>query len=135
MGGAGSTRKYTIRTRTQGQSSTLGQEMDFTTAVRLARELHVEARPLSEIPHPDPYEMTEAVYGRVCSSESADHPPEKLTSTPGRKTAFVFGPDAVASIILGMESYSAVSSLGFTRDYIRHEVTVGQSLPPPSLVS
>ena len=94
--------------------------MDFSTVVELARELHVNAKPVSELSCAS--EVVEPVYGRICSSKSRGCPPERLTNTRGRKTAFVFGPDAITSVILRLESYRAVSSLGFTKDYIKHEV-------------
>ena len=94
--------------------------MDFPTIVELARQLHVDARPVSEVSCSGG--VAGAVYGRICSSSSRDCPPEKLTDAQDRKTAFVFGSDAITSVILRSESYSAISSLGFTKDYIKHEV-------------
>ena len=92
--------------------------MDFSTVVERARQLHEEGR--SPRDHGERV-LDEAVYGRVCSSQGR---PTRLSSTPGRKTAFVFGPDAISNIILRRESYQAIRSLGFTKDYITHEVAV-----------
>lgn len=91
--------------------------MNFAALVKRARDLHVREKVSGCCE-----EMVEEVYGRICTSET-DHPPEKLTKTPGRKTAFVFGPDAISSIILKMNTYDAVLELGFTRAYIYHEVS------------
>lgn len=91
--------------------------MNFAALVKRARDLHVREKVSGSCE-----EMVEEVYGRICTSET-DHPPEKLTKTPGRKTAFVFGPDAISSIILKMNTYDAVLELGFTRAYIYHEVS------------
>ena len=68
-----------------------------------------------------PVELEEDVYGRICTSRDGG-PPEKLTSTLCRKTAFVFGPDAVTSVILKMNAYDALLQLGFTRQYLHYEV-------------
>lgn len=96
--------------------------MDFSTIVELARQLHVHGRPRSDVSCIKSYdEVVETVYGRICSSGSH---PERLTDTPGRKTAFVFGPDAISSVILRSDSYSAIFRLGFTKDYIKHEVSL-----------
>ena len=98
------------------------QVMDFSTVVELARQLHVHGRPHSDVSCIKSYdEVVETVYGRICSSGSH---PERLTDTPGRKTAFVFGPDAISSVILRSDSYSAIFRLGFTKDYIKHEVSL-----------
>ena len=66
-------------------------------------------------------ELEEDVYGRICTSHDSG-PPQKLTSTVCRKTAFVFGPDAVLSVILKMNAYDALLELGFTRQYLHYEV-------------
>ena len=97
--------------------------MDFTAVIRLARQLHDEGRPLDGIGYADRDEvqLTEEVYGRICTSESAQ-PPEMLATRRGRKVVFVFGPDALVSVILRRCSYDAVTSLGFTSEYIHHEV-------------
>ena len=94
--------------------------MDFSTIVELARQLHVHGRPRNDVSCINSCEVAETVYGRICSSGSH---PEILTDTPGRKTAFVFGPDAISSVILRSDSYSAIFRLGFTKDYIKHEVS------------
>lgn len=98
--------------------------MDFSTIVELARQLHVHGRARSDVSCINSCEVAETVYGRICSSGSH---PEKLTDTPGRKTAFVFGPDAISSVILRSDSYSAIFRLGFTKDYIKHEVSSSSS--------
>ena len=94
--------------------------MDFPTVVERARRLHVEGYTVQQ--SVEEAVVKDCVYGRICSSESRDCPPTRLTSTAGRKTAFLFGPDAISSVILRLESYLAIRSLGFTKEYIRHEV-------------
>ena len=95
--------------------------MDFPSVVKRARELHTDG--LSPTQKQCAHDMVVGtVYGRICSSESRDSPPTQLTSSPGRKTAFLFGPDAITSVILKLESYQAIRSLGFTKEYVKHEV-------------
>ena len=95
--------------------------MDFPAVVKRARELHTDV--LSPTQRLCAHDMVvDTVYGRICSSESRDSPPTQLTSTPGRKTAFLFGPDAITYVILKLESYQAIRSLGFTKEYIKLEV-------------
>ena len=99
----------------------LQRVMDFPAVVKRARELHTDG--LTPTQKQRAYDMAVGtVYGRICSSESRDSPPTQLTSTPGRKTAFLFGADAITSVILKLESYQAIKSLGFTKEYIKHEV-------------
>ena len=96
--------------------------MDFSAVVQRAGELHRDGLSPTQ-GHSTNDTVVDSVYGRICSSESRDSPPTQLTSTPGRKTAFVFGPDAINSVILRLESYHSIRSLGFTKDYIKHEVS------------
>lgn len=95
--------------------------MDFSAVVERARLLHEGGLTPTES-HTADDAVIDSVYGRICSSESRDCPPTELTSTPGRKTAFVFGPDAISSVILSLESYQTIRNLGFTKEYIKHEV-------------
>ena len=74
----------------------LQRVMDFPAVVKRARELHTDG--LTPTQKQRAYDMAVGtVYGRICSSESRDSPPTQLTSTPGRKTAFLFGADAIIS--------------------------------------
>ena len=104
------------------RDSSGGSSMDFNTVVELSRELHEKCTPVSELSCGELEDVSDAVYGRICSSSSRECPPTRLTNDPDRKTVFVFGPDAIKSVILRMESYRAITSLGFTKDYIKHEV-------------
>ena len=97
--------------------------MDFSSVVELARRLHVDGCTADGVPTCEEVAV-DSVYGRICSSESRDRPPTQLTATLGRKTAFVFGPDAISSVVLRSDSYQAVRSLGFTKEYIKHEVCI-----------
>ena len=92
-------------------------KMNFATLVRRARDLHVRGKVAGCTE-----ELVDEVYGRLCTSET-DRPPEKLTTTRGRRTVFIFGPDAITSIILKMDAYDAILELGFTRAYVYHEVS------------
>ena len=89
--------------------------MDFGEVVQRARELHVEGKPSRE--NADDIRLTEEVYGRICTSPDSG-PPKNLATSAGRKTVFLFGPDAVSSIILKQNAYDACLSLGFDRAYI-----------------
>lgn len=105
--------------------------MDFSAVVERAKLLHEDG--LTPADGDAPNNVIDAIYGRVCSSESRNCPPTELTSTPGRKTAFVFGPDAITSVILSLGSYEAIRSLGFTREYIKHEVFAESGVATPLL--
>ena len=92
--------------------------MKFEEVVRRAKTLHVDG---TLLPAPEGgLSLAEMVYGRICSSASAG-PPEKIGSSH-RKTVFVFGSDAIESIVLKQDAYDILLSLGFDRAYIKHEV-------------
>ena len=95
--------------------------LDFTSVVESARLLHVEGKQTVT------YEarLSEPVYGRICSSKNA-LPPARLTSNPTRKTAFLFGADAISSIVLRNNAYDTLLRLGMTRDYLYYEVHIYQ---------
>ena len=96
--------------------------MDFSAVVHRATQLHVHG-----IEGTPGQPLVEEVYGRICSSRD-DGPPDSLATSAGRRTVFVFGSDAVASIVLRQNPYDALLSLGFDRPYIYHEVIVTSSV-------
>ena len=93
--------------------------MDFPAVVQTVKELHLEAKP----PRDGIINLEGGVYGRIFSSQGPA-PPKILAFTPGRKTVFVFGPDAVSSVLLKQATYEALLSLGFDRPYIYNEVSL-----------
>lgn len=99
--------------------------MDFTAVVQRARALHTEEELL--LPRLEGKQegdvLAEEVYGRICTSVDTS-PPERLATTPGRRTVFLFGPDAVENIILRSNTYEALLRLGFDRPYIHYEVAI-----------
>lgn len=97
--------------------------MDFLEVVRRARAVHLEgAEPDVVEEHEAAQDAPEAqVYGRICSSRGRQ-PPATLASTPARKAVFVFGPDAVRSVILRRSAYDSLCMLGFDRPYLYHKV-------------
>ncbi|XP_022082332.1 uncharacterized protein LOC110974774 [Acanthaster planci] len=60
------------------------------------------------------------IYGRICLTEGSNRQdiPVKLSSAPGRKTAFVFGPDTVCGALLTKKPYELLLHLGFLPEYI-----------------
>lgn len=93
--------------------------MDFHAVVQRAREFHAEGKvPSGE---ESAFELAEEVYGRICNTVSAG-PPEKLAA--GRKVVFVFGPDAISSIVLRKNTYDALLRLGNDRAHIYHEASL-----------
>lgn len=66
-------------------------------------------------------ELGEEIYGRVCSSVGED-PLVKLSSDPQRKCVFLFGPDAVRSILLQHSAYAILCSIGRDKDYLHYTV-------------
>ncbi|XP_033107763.1 uncharacterized protein LOC117109504 [Anneissia japonica] len=62
------------------------------------------------------------IYGRICTTSSADDMPVKLSDQPNRKTAFVFGPETVCSTLLQYQPYEMLIHLGFLPEYIEMKV-------------
>ena len=63
----------------------------------------------------------DVIYGRVCTT-AKDEPPPMLSSDTSRKSVFLFGPDAVETIILKQAAYNILCSIGRDRDYLYHMV-------------
>ena len=104
--------------------------MDFLEVVRRARAVHLEGAEPDLVASPRPLHDREAglaaseeVYGRICSSRGRQ-PPATLASTPSRKAVFVFGPDAVQSVILRRSAYDSLCMLGFDQPYLQHKVGI-----------
>lgn len=109
--------------------------MDFSAVVERARQLHTEGKDCKSIDLVDGaqviraprQDLTQEVYGRICNTDDPV-PPKVLSSTPGRQTVFLFGPDSVSSIILQHNAYDCLCSLGFDKEYICHEVRMGDCI-------
>ncbi|XP_038067571.1 uncharacterized protein LOC119737352 [Patiria miniata] len=69
------------------------------------------------------------IYGRICLTEGANRQtiPAKLSSAPGRKTAFVFGPDTVCGALLEKKPYELLLHLGFLPEYIHLKACIQKS--------
>ena len=62
--------------------------------------------------------LEKPIYGRVCTNTTA-----KLAAAPGRKTAFVFGPETLVSKAFVTKSpYELLLHLGFLPEYIHLKV-------------
>ena len=102
--------------------------MDFSSVVRRTRHL-LAGRSSPSKDEPDGMsgeevlELKEEVYGRVCTTAagSAD-PPVRLSSDAERKSVFLFGPDAVKSILLQQSAADILCSIGRDRDYLHYTV-------------
>lgn len=94
-------------------------DQDFKSVVESARQLYLEGK---QTFYEANVHLSEPVYGRICSSRKGE-PPAKLTANPNRKTAFIFGSDAIASIVLRNNAYDTLLRLGFTRDYLYYDVS------------
>ena len=96
--------------------------MDFTAVVERARQLHTEGQNFGKSTDlVDGNQDLTSIFGRICNTDDP-FPPKVLSSTPGRQTVFLFGPDSISSIILQQNAYDCLCSLGFDREYIYHEV-------------
>ena len=105
--------------------------MDFAAVVQRATELHTEGRfPPCLGGRQEDDVLVEEVYGRICTSVDTS-PPDRLATTPGRRTVFLFGPDAMQNIVLRSNTYDTLLRLGFDRPYIHYEVAI-YSRPAPS---
>jgi len=61
------------------------------------------------------------VYGRICLEKEA---PQCLANANDRKTVFVFGEDAITSVILRRTTYDSLVELGMLPEYIRYKVCI-----------
>ncbi len=63
--------------------------------------------------------LDKPVYGRICTNTTT-----KLAAAPGRKTAFVFGPETLVSeVFLTKSPYEILLHLGFLPEYIHLKVS------------
>ena len=69
---------------------------------------------------PDLIECTKNVYGRIVAE--GDGTLQYLSSSKERKTVFLFGEDAITSLLLRKSPYDSLIELGFTPEYIRYKV-------------
>ena len=67
--------------------------------------------------------LTEVIYGRVCTTRG-EEPPLLLSSDAERKGVFLFGPEAVESIIVRQSAYGILCSIGRDKDYLYHTVSI-----------
>ena len=65
-------------------------------------------------------ECTKNVYGRIVA-EGGERL-QYLSSSKDRKTVFLFGEDAITSLVLRKSPYDALIELGFTPEYIQYKV-------------
>lgn len=101
--------------------------MDFSAVVQKARQILAQGVSSSsdkksqdqEQTDDAPGAMRDLVYGRVCTTVGKD-PPEMLSSDKQRRTVFIFGPDAVESIIISQSSYDILCSIGRDKQYLFH---------------
>ena len=68
----------------------------------------------------DLIECTKNVYGRIVAE--GDGTLQYLSSSKERKTVFLFGEDAITSLLLRKSPYDSLIELGFTPEYIRYKV-------------
>lgn len=110
--------------------------MDFSAVVSKARQLltHNASRSslggeqvqLTEPRGRGGVSVREVIYGRVCTTKG-EEPPTMLSSDGDRKSVFLFGPDAVESIIVKQSAYGILCSIGRDKDYLHHTVYIGTS--------
>ena len=65
-----------------------------------------------------------SVYGRIVAEGEArgEGSLQYLSSSKDRKTVFLFGEDAVTSLVLRKSPYDSLIELGFTPEYIHYKV-------------
>lgn len=101
--------------------------MDFSAVVHKARQLldlaAAGGSTEAELARPagEQLELREEVYGRVCTTVGKG-PPIRLSSDAERKSVFLFGPDAVKSILLQYSAYDILCSIGRDKDYLHYTV-------------
>ena len=61
-----------------------------------------------------------SVYGRIVAEGEGSL--QYLSSSKDRKTVFLFGEDAVTSLVLRKSPYDSLIELGFTPEYIHYKV-------------
>ena len=63
---------------------------------------------------------TKNVYGRIVAEGEGSL--QNLSSSKDRKTVFLFGEDAIKSLVLRKSPYDSLIELGLTPDYIHYKV-------------
>ena len=96
--------------------------MDFSDLLKRIRSLHQSNFHCSSLPELTENDIPDVVYGRISNTESLSASPRMLSDTPGRRTTFLFGADALSSVILKRNAYEALTQLGFTKEYVKYKV-------------
>lgn len=98
--------------------------MDFSAVVQKAKRL-LAGTDDGEEGHQGPdasssCELVDHVYGRVCTTVEGREGPKKLSSDSERKSVFLFGPDAVKSVLLKQTAADILCSIGRDKDYLHY---------------
>ncbi|RDD43094.1 hypothetical protein TrispH2_005384 [Trichoplax sp. H2] len=64
------------------------------------------------------------VFGRICSTPTRQERPKNLSYVPGRKTAFVFGPETVQTLLLQKKPYEILLELGMLPEGIHEKCCI-----------
>lgn len=103
--------------------------MDFSAVVLRAKQLLSGTGGTSQSQE---LELGVEVYGRVCTTVGTE-PPARLSSDLQRKSVFLFGPDAVQSILLQSSAYDILCSIGRDKDYLHYTVCIVYTIELPLL--
>ena len=97
--------------------------MDFAAVIHKIEQLLVQdaVRETRDNGVTSPAELRGEIYGRVCT-KMGDAPPTMLSSDAERKSVFMFGPDAVKSLIDKQSAYDILCSIGRDKDYLHYTV-------------
>lgn len=91
--------------------------MDFPAVLQKARQLLEHCQPCT---HLEAVTGKDSIYGRVLNTTEM-RAPKMLSSDAERKSVFVFGPDAVESILLKQSAYDILCSIGHNKEYLYHK--------------
>ena len=94
--------------------------MDFNAVVQKTRQILAGGSDAVDSPGEE-LELGEEIYGRVCNKVGQD-PPIRLSSDPQRKSVFVFGSDALQSILQQHSGYGILCSIGRDKEYLHYTV-------------
>lgn len=99
-------------------------KMDFSAVVHKTRQLLAGVDQgltsmASQVSEHEQLDLVEDIYGRVCTTVGKE-PPVRFSSDPARTSVFLFGPDAVKSILLQESGYEILCSIGRDKDYLHH---------------
>ena len=112
--------------------------MEFSAIVRQIRQLHAQQEQhqqkkennqtlqcshLATVLPPEVgvVQDFDGIYGRVCTTSDINRP-VLLSSDLERKTVFVFGPDAIQSVLLKLPIHEVLYSLGYDKQYLYDKV-------------